>query len=82
MNCIIIRDNPSIVSKIHVDDMKVGEFEIYFLLEPDDRFVKLENELYIPHGKLRRINFGSVPCKLIKIVMKKGSPIIDLSKFS
>lgn len=69
-----------LVSRLHIEDMKVGIFAISVAEKVHGPYVVVEKNLYIPHGKERIVKIGSLPCRYIKLTMKKGSPILDISK--
>ena len=43
-------------------------------------YVTVEKNICIPHGKQRVIKVGMLPCKYIKVEMKKGVPLLDYQK--
>ena len=69
------------VSRFHVEDMKIGIFSIYISVNLDGPWILVEPKVFVPHGKERIIKVGSLPCSFVKLVMKKGTPFLDFSKY-
>ena len=60
--------------------MNVGTFDLSVAEYLEGPYVTVFKKLYIPHGKERIIKVGSIPCRFIKIEMKKGVPLLDYQK--
>eukprot|EP00826_Nyctotherus_ovalis_P033052 TRINITY_DN2665_c0_g3_i1.p3 TRINITY_DN2665_c0_g3~~TRINITY_DN2665_c0_g3_i1.p3 ORF type:complete len:101 (+),score=19.75 TRINITY_DN2665_c0_g3_i1:226-528(+) len=71
-----------LVSRIHVQDMNVGMFDLYVSEFLEGPYVSVEKKICVPHGKQRVIKVGMLPCRYLKVVMKKGVPFLDHQKYS
>jgi len=77
---ILELDGMHLISRLHIEDMKVGVFCIAVAEKLAGPYITIEKNLYIPHGKERVVKIGSLPGRYIKITMMQGSPILDISK--
>ena len=71
-----------LVTRIHVDDMRVGRFNVYIAeeLENPKSWIKVCTDLEVVHGKERIIKPGCLPALYVIIEMTKGVPLLDLKK--
>ncbi len=45
-------------------------------------FAKVCDSIRIPHGECRVIKVGSLPCRFLRVVMERGTPFRDPSKWA
>lgn len=62
--------------------MKVAQLSVSVSERRDGPYVKACESVQIPHGECRVLKVGSLPCRFVKIVMEKGTPLRDTSKYS
>ena len=60
--------------------MNVGLFDMYVSEYLEGPYVTVQKKMFITHGKQRILKVGMLPCKYLKVDMKKGVPFLDYQK--
>ncbi len=69
-----------LLSRIHLKDQKLMLIKLEIAENENGPFVVVESNLCVVSGKIRVIKVGSLPCRYVKITVKKGYPIMDFKK--
>jgi hypothetical protein len=69
-----------LLSRIHFRDQKIMLIKLEIAENEQGPFVTVESNLCIISGKIRVIKVGSLPCRFVRLTIKKGYPIMDFSK--
>jgi hypothetical protein len=69
-----------LLSRIHIKDAKVMRVDLEIASDENGMFIKVERDMEIVSGKIRIVKVGSLPCRFLRIRVKKGCPITDFSK--
>jgi hypothetical protein len=69
-----------LLSRIHLRDQKIMIIKLEIAENEQGPYVTVESELCVISGKVRVIKVGSLPCRYVRLTIKKGYPIMDFKK--
>ncbi|CAI2379185.1 unnamed protein product [Moneuplotes crassus] len=70
----------AMLSKIHFFKMKVACLNVYLAEAHKGPYVKVCDQINLPHGQERVIKVGGLPCRFLMIEMEKGAPLREAYK--